>query len=244
MPLERYQRYHEEKARGGIALTMFGGSSMVSPDSSSWGGGQVNVSDRRDHPASAAVLGPHPRAWGGDHVPDQPSRPPGHLGRHQLAANAGPVRDPRDPASRRAAGDGPRRHRPHRPRLCRGRLPLQGGRAGRDRDGDRRPPDRAVPVAAHQPAHRRLRRLGREPGPLRHHGARGHPPPGRRRFPGRHPLRGRRGHRGRHRLRRVRAPGAADGGGGHARFLQRHLRPHGHRPRACPSTTCPACRSR
>jgi 2,4-dienoyl-CoA reductase-like NADH-dependent reductase (Old Yellow Enzyme family) len=43
MPAERYQRYHEEKARGGIALTMFGGSSMVSKDSS-WGGGQVDVS--------------------------------------------------------------------------------------------------------------------------------------------------------------------------------------------------------
>ena len=42
MPLERYQRYHEEKARGGIALTMFGGSSMVSKDSS-WGGGQIDV---------------------------------------------------------------------------------------------------------------------------------------------------------------------------------------------------------
>jgi 2,4-dienoyl-CoA reductase-like NADH-dependent reductase (Old Yellow Enzyme family)/thioredoxin reductase len=43
MPMERYQRYHEEKAKGGLALTMFGGSSMVAPDSS-WGGGQVNVS--------------------------------------------------------------------------------------------------------------------------------------------------------------------------------------------------------
>jgi 2,4-dienoyl-CoA reductase-like NADH-dependent reductase (Old Yellow Enzyme family) len=42
MPKERYQRYHEEKAKGGLALTMFGGSSMVSPDSS-WGGGQINV---------------------------------------------------------------------------------------------------------------------------------------------------------------------------------------------------------
>jgi len=42
LPKERYQRYHEEKARGGLALTMFGGSSMVSPDSS-WGGGQINV---------------------------------------------------------------------------------------------------------------------------------------------------------------------------------------------------------
>ncbi len=33
MPKERYQRYHEEKARGGIALTMFGGSSNVAVDS-------------------------------------------------------------------------------------------------------------------------------------------------------------------------------------------------------------------
>ena len=43
MPLERYQRYHEEKAKGGLALTMFGGSSMVAKDSS-WGGGQINMS--------------------------------------------------------------------------------------------------------------------------------------------------------------------------------------------------------
>ena len=33
MAAERYQRYHEEKARGGIALSMFGGSSNVAPDS-------------------------------------------------------------------------------------------------------------------------------------------------------------------------------------------------------------------
>ena len=32
MPKERYQRYHEEKAKGGIGLTMFGGSSNVAPD--------------------------------------------------------------------------------------------------------------------------------------------------------------------------------------------------------------------
>lgn len=32
LPLERYQRYHEEKARGGIALTMFGGSSSVTAE--------------------------------------------------------------------------------------------------------------------------------------------------------------------------------------------------------------------
>jgi 2,4-dienoyl-CoA reductase-like NADH-dependent reductase (Old Yellow Enzyme family)/thioredoxin reductase len=33
LPKERYQLYHEEKARGGIALSMFGGSSNVAPDS-------------------------------------------------------------------------------------------------------------------------------------------------------------------------------------------------------------------
>lgn len=35
MPTDRYQTYHEEKARGGIGLTMFGGSSNVSIDSPS-----------------------------------------------------------------------------------------------------------------------------------------------------------------------------------------------------------------
>ncbi|MDQ0390462.1 oxidoreductase [Labrys monachus] len=34
-PRERYQLYHEEKAKGGIGLTMFGGSSNVSTDSGS-----------------------------------------------------------------------------------------------------------------------------------------------------------------------------------------------------------------
>ncbi|CDX12173.1 putative N-methylproline demethylase [Mesorhizobium plurifarium] len=46
LPLERYQRYHEEKARGGVAMTMVGGSAMTSPDSS-WGGGQLDLSSDR-----------------------------------------------------------------------------------------------------------------------------------------------------------------------------------------------------
>ncbi|MDX1514814.1 MAG: N-methylproline demethylase, partial [Gammaproteobacteria bacterium] len=33
MPKARYRLYHEEKAKGGIALTMIGGSSVVAPDS-------------------------------------------------------------------------------------------------------------------------------------------------------------------------------------------------------------------
>ncbi len=34
-PQERYQRYHEEKAKGGIGMTMFGGSSNIDVDSAS-----------------------------------------------------------------------------------------------------------------------------------------------------------------------------------------------------------------
>lgn len=43
-PKARYQLYHEEKAKGGIALSMFGGSSTISPDSPSIFG-QLDVSD-------------------------------------------------------------------------------------------------------------------------------------------------------------------------------------------------------
>lgn len=46
LPLERYQLYHEDKARGGLAMTMMGGSAMTSPDSS-WGGGQLDLSSDR-----------------------------------------------------------------------------------------------------------------------------------------------------------------------------------------------------
>ena len=46
MPSERYQRYHEAKAKGGIALTMFGGSSNVSPESA-WQLPQISLYDER-----------------------------------------------------------------------------------------------------------------------------------------------------------------------------------------------------
>lgn len=42
MPSEAYQRYQEEKAKGGLALTMFGGSSYVDTDSV-WALGQINM---------------------------------------------------------------------------------------------------------------------------------------------------------------------------------------------------------
>jgi len=46
MPKERYQRYHEEKAKGGLAMTMFGGSSVVSAECAATFG-QLDVSDER-----------------------------------------------------------------------------------------------------------------------------------------------------------------------------------------------------
>ena len=44
LPGERYQRYHEERARGGLALTVFGGSSNVARDSGAIYG-QIYVGD-------------------------------------------------------------------------------------------------------------------------------------------------------------------------------------------------------
>lgn len=54
-PSERYIRYHEEKAKGRIGLTMIGGSSNVSPDSASlWG--QLNFADERIIDPLAAMV--------------------------------------------------------------------------------------------------------------------------------------------------------------------------------------------
>lgn len=44
-PQERYQLYHAEKAKGGIGLTMFGGSSSVAPDSPAAPWNQISVAD-------------------------------------------------------------------------------------------------------------------------------------------------------------------------------------------------------
>ncbi len=44
MPAERYQAYHEEKAKGGIGMTMFGGSSSVALDSPATFG-QLSLAD-------------------------------------------------------------------------------------------------------------------------------------------------------------------------------------------------------
>jgi 2,4-dienoyl-CoA reductase-like NADH-dependent reductase (Old Yellow Enzyme family) len=46
MPLERYRLYHEAKAKGGIGLTIFGGSSAVSPDCRAAFGQMTAAEDR------------------------------------------------------------------------------------------------------------------------------------------------------------------------------------------------------
>ncbi len=152
MPLERYQRYHEEKAKGGIALTMFGGSSMVSADSS-WGGGQINVSTDAIIPHLQEFSG---RIHGhGAAIMCQIS----HLGppRHLRRARTGCPRSAPPRSARRRHRDIPREmDRNDIDRIIRHYADaadaLQGGRAGRGRDGDRRPPDRPVPLPPHQPA--------------------------------------------------------------------------------------------
>lgn len=54
LPRERYIRYHEEKARGGVGLTMFGGSTAVSPDAVA-PFGQLTAAEDRAIPHLAAL---------------------------------------------------------------------------------------------------------------------------------------------------------------------------------------------
>src|SRR4051794_10177764 len=54
LPAERYRRYHEEKARGGVALTMIGGSTAVSPDAVA-PFGQLTAAEDRVIPHMAAL---------------------------------------------------------------------------------------------------------------------------------------------------------------------------------------------
>lgn len=60
-PNERYVRYHEEKAKGGIGLTMIGGSSNVSRDSASLWGQLYFGDDRIIDPLAAMVERIHNR---------------------------------------------------------------------------------------------------------------------------------------------------------------------------------------
>jgi len=85
-PKLRYQLYQEEKAKGGIALSMFGGSTNVAPDSPPIFG-QLYARQRRHHPVVPADGRPDARARRRD---DGPAHPPGSadgVGRRRLAAD-------------------------------------------------------------------------------------------------------------------------------------------------------------
>ena len=56
LPKLRYQLYHEEKAKGGLALTMFGGSSSIAADSPS-SFGQIDISHDRIIPVFQEFAG-------------------------------------------------------------------------------------------------------------------------------------------------------------------------------------------
>ena len=167
MPKERYRLYHAEKAKGGIALTMIGGSSVVSPDSPQAFGNITLYKDEvvpwlreladavHEHGAAVMIQITHlgrRTSWSkGDWLP-------------VVAPSPDPrARAPRLSEVRRGLG-----HRAHRgPIRGRGRA-LPGGGPRRPRDRMLRPPRRPVLVAGHQQARGRLRRLAGEPPALHH----------------------------------------------------------------------------
>ena len=79
MPKERYRLYHAEKAKGGIGLTMIGGSAVVAPDSPQAFGNILLYKDEvRALAQGARRRRACPRRRRDD--PDHPSRPPHELG--------------------------------------------------------------------------------------------------------------------------------------------------------------------
>ena len=172
LPGDRYIRYYEEKAKGGLGMAICGGSSPVSIDVPQGAWRPVNLTtDLVIEPLGAACRGlPSPRHE--DHDPGHPHGPPlGLLGR-SLAAPRLAVGRARAGAPRQLQVHRDRGHPPHRARLRGGREEGADVRHGWRRDlGRPSAIDRSVLVAGDEPAQRRVRRLAREPHALRHRGA-------------------------------------------------------------------------
>ena len=187
LPRQRYQLYHEEKAKGGLALTMFGGSSSVAADSPS-SFGQIDIGHDRIIPVLqefAERIHAHGCALDG---PDHPCRAAHPLGRRRLAAHRLGLALARAAAPLLPQGAGGRGHPPHPPGLSRRR------RCGRRRAGSTGvevlcslAPARPVLVAGDEPPHRRLWRQPRQPHPLHAGDVRGDPRGGRAGLRRRHP---------------------------------------------------------
>ena len=106
-PKERYQLYHEEKAKGGIGLTMFGGSSSVAVDSPAAPWNQISVADDSIIPFFREFADRIHRPRRGADDPAHPYGPPHPLGHRELAAD----RLRLAPARAGAAAPSPRRWR-------------------------------------------------------------------------------------------------------------------------------------
>ena len=228
LPKERYRLYHAEKAKGGIALTMIGGSSVVAPDSPQAFGNILLYKDEVVRWLNELADDVHGARRGGDD-PDDASRPADQLEQGGLAAGHRALQRARADASRLSEGHGGLGHHAGDPRLRRRRRAGQSRRPRWPRARVLRPSDRPVLVARHQQARRRLWRIAREPHALRP----------------RSPRRDARA--GRRRLHRRRAHGLRRGLGARAhprggrldrqaprrlwpdRLRQRHPRPYRHR---------------
>ena len=157
MPKDRYRLYHLEKARGGVGLTMIGGSAVVAPDSPPSFGNLLLYQDeivpwlRRltddVHEAGAAVmcqvthLGRRTSSYTGDWLPvvyASPLREPAHRGFPKAAEAWDLERILADYVAAAAA--------------------LRGGRSRRHRAAVVRPLPRRLPLSRDQPPRRRARR--------------------------------------------------------------------------------------
>ena len=192
MPKTRYRLYHAEKARGGIALTMIGGSSVVAPDSPQAFGNILLYKDECVRWLKELADDVHDK---GAAVMIQIT----HLGRRTSWSKDDwlPVIAPfpcaRARPSRLPQGDGGLGHRPRDRRLRRRGRAGEGRRARWRRIRVLRPSHRPVLVAGHQQARGRIWRVDRQPPALRHGGVRGGAAARRSRFPHRRAARLRRG---------------------------------------------------
>ena len=156
LPKARYRLYHEEKAKGGIGMTMIGGSSIVAPDSPQAFGNLYVGSDAIIPWFKELTDGVHEY---GAAVMCQIT----HLGRrtswakeHWLPViSPSSVREPAHRAFPKEMEDFDFARVDHG--LWRRCAPLPRRRPGRDRDRGLRPSVRRLLVAQHQRARRRIR---------------------------------------------------------------------------------------
>ena len=154
MPKDRYRLYHLEKARGGVGLTMIGGSAVVSPDSPPAFGNLLLYKDEIV-PWLRRLADDVPRGRCRRDVPGDPPRTAHQQLHRRLAAAGLPLAAPRArapqlPQDRRALGP-----RPHRRRLRRRRPALPAAGLDGIELAVLRAPVRRLPLPGHQPPRRR-----------------------------------------------------------------------------------------